>query len=114
SGNVTPPGIATGAWHQVAVTRAAGLVKIYWDGQTIGTVVIANIDPTPQSLKLGRRGDSRGVFHNGLIDEVQIYNRALSDSEIEAIFNAGGAGVCKTTPTLRLDNIMPRAGRTSG
>jgi hypothetical protein len=38
----------------------------------------------------------------GLIDEVQIYNRALSADEIQAIFNAGSAGKCKapadTTP----------------
>ena len=32
---------------------------------------------------------------NGLIDEVQIYNRGLSATEILAIYNAGGAGTCK-------------------
>jgi uncharacterized repeat protein (TIGR01451 family) len=30
----------------------------------------------------------------GLIDEVEIYNRALSTSEIQAIYTAGGAGKC--------------------
>ena len=34
----------------------------------------------------------------GLIDEVGIYNRALSASEIQAIFNAGSAGKCKPCP----------------
>ena len=32
---------------------------------------------------------------NGVIDEVQAYNRALSLSEIQAVYNAGTAGVCK-------------------
>ena len=32
---------------------------------------------------------------NGLIDEVTIYDRALSTAEIQAIFNAGSAGKCK-------------------
>ncbi|MGO4884286.1 MAG: choice-of-anchor D domain-containing protein [Bryobacteraceae bacterium] len=32
---------------------------------------------------------------NGIIDEVQAYNVALSQSEIQAIYNAGAAGVCK-------------------
>lgn len=32
---------------------------------------------------------------NGVIDEVQAYNTALSQSQIQAIYNAGSAGVCK-------------------
>ncbi len=31
----------------------------------------------------------------GLIDEAEIYDRALSAAEIKAIFNAGSAGKCK-------------------
>ncbi len=34
-------------------------------------------------------------FFGGLIDELEIYNRALSDSEIQGIFNAGSARKCK-------------------
>ena len=36
---------------------------------------------------------------NGLIDEVSVYNHALSAVEIQAIFNADSAGKC--TPTNR-------------
>jgi hypothetical protein len=32
---------------------------------------------------------------NGIIDEVQAYNVALSQSQIQAIYNAGSGGVCK-------------------
>src|SRR5207244_2043067 len=32
----------------------------------------------------------------GLIDEVEIYNRALTADEIQAISNAGGSGQCKS------------------
>jgi hypothetical protein len=32
---------------------------------------------------------------NGVIDEVQAFNRALSPTEIQAIYNAGTAGECK-------------------
>src|SRR2546425_64770 len=35
-----------------------------------------------------------GRRHLGGLDEVSIYNRALSASEIQAIYNAGGAGKC--------------------
>ena len=32
----------------------------------------------------------------GLVDEVEYFNRALSASEIQAIYNAGSAGKCRT------------------
>jgi hypothetical protein len=34
-------------------------------------------------------------YWNGLIDEIDIFNRALSASEIQAIYNAGSAGKVK-------------------
>jgi hypothetical protein len=110
--NVTPPGISTGTWHHVTVTRSAGLVDIYWDSALIGTGLVANIDPTPQSLKLGRRGDARGFFHNGLIDEVETFNRALSPIEIVAIYSAGSAGKQKpsTAGTVSLGGFIDSAG----
>ena len=36
--------------------------------------------------------------YNGLLDEVSIYNRALSAGEIQAIYNAGSAGKCLPPP----------------
>ncbi len=39
-------------------------------------------------------GDPANAFP-GLIDEVEVYNRALSAAEIASIYNAGSAGKCK-------------------
>src|SRR5205807_9193298 len=41
----------------------------------------------------------------GLIDEAQMYNRALSTAEIQTIFNADSAGLCK--PTGQTPNCVP-------
>ena len=38
-----------------------------------------------------------------MVDEFQIYNRALLPSEIEAIYNAGGEGVCGRPLTVQVD-----------
>ena len=37
-------------------------------------------------------------YFNGQIDEVEIYDRALSPRQIRAIFEAGSAGKCKKLP----------------
>jgi hypothetical protein len=43
-----------------------------------------------------------GPFFHGLVDEVEIFGRALAASEIQAIFNAGGAGKCKATLSAQI------------
>src|SRR3972149_3477866 len=105
--DVTPPSIPTDTWIFVAVTRNGNTYKVYWDGVAIGeTTLEANLNlDTTSSLKFGHRGnpidtpgsiDTGGYYLHGLIDEVEIYNRALSPSEIESIYNAGSAGKCKS------------------
>ena len=52
------------------------------------------------SLVIGARPDDRCPtdfcdHFGGLIDEVEIYNRALSVEEIQAIYQAGGDGKIK-------------------
>src|SRR5207302_76817 len=46
---------------------------------------------------------------NGVIDEVQSFNRALSQAEIQAIYAAGGAGQCKSPPTIT--SVVPNTGQ---
>ena len=40
-------------------------------------------------------GGGVGSFFTGTIEEVEIYNRGPSTTEIQPIFNAGTAGKCK-------------------
>jgi hypothetical protein len=44
-------------------------------------------------LSLGQSEDA--YFFPGLLDEVEIFRRALSPEEVQAIFEAGGVGKCK-------------------
>jgi len=80
------------------VTGAAKTLKLFVNG----LLVSSTPDPTTGRLDnfgpdyIGRRFTcgTNNPF-NGLIDEVSIYNRALPDSEVQDIFNAGSAGKCK-------------------
>ena len=92
---------ADGRWHLVAVTvrRAqANGGTWYIDGAPVGTFnptnhpgSLANSSPLRiGSLTLG----VTSVFKGGL-DEVEIFNRALSAQEVAALFKAGPAGKCK-------------------
>ncbi|MBI4285972.1 MAG: hypothetical protein HY670_08790, partial [Chloroflexi bacterium] len=54
---------------------------------------------TSSALNIGRRSDGTRYFH-GLIDEVEIFDRALSQSEIQDIVNADSAGKCSAVGTI--------------
>jgi subtilisin-like proprotein convertase family protein len=100
----TSPIITTGTWQHVAATydgnAAAGQrIKLFVNGASVPTVVIADDGGTPVnnavSTKIGIYGDLTNGPFSGLIDEVQVYNRALTQPEIQAIYDAGSGGNCK-------------------
>jgi hypothetical protein len=93
--------LAAGQWYFVAVTADAvsKVVKFYVNGNLVDTIIwqysllqFTNDEP----LRIGRRKD--GLFFDGIIDEVEVYNRVLAGNELQAIFNAGAAGKCKFIP----------------
>jgi hypothetical protein len=102
-----------GQWHHVAMSydgssSAAG-VKLFVDGAAESALVQSDNLGTGSimssaSFTIGSR-DNGGVPFNGDIDEVGVFNRALSASEIQAIVNAGSAGMCKPAT---LGNISTR------
>jgi hypothetical protein len=91
------PDLRDGEFHHVAVTiqrKSTTGLRFYVDGQ-----LIATFDPTVASGDLSNTGPLRignhpdpGIpaFYHGIIDEVGLYNRALSADEIQSIYSAGG------------------------
>lgn len=104
SSYVATSGVSTGVLHHVAVTlESGGNVNFYLDGAAAGTFPqqgtfgITNSQP----VRIGTRADAYSYF-NGLIDELSIYNRALTSNEINSIYLAGSDGKCMppTAPSI--------------
>lgn len=100
--------VVANAWQHVALTydRSTGVARIFRNGvqvlqQTIGSFALRTSDP----LHLGRRPAAPSYFFNGLLDEPAVYNRALSASELLAIYNAGALGKCLPTPGNRAPQV---------
>jgi hypothetical protein len=86
-----------GQWYFIAVTRSGNTFTTYIDGQAAATQTMAITIPSINApLTWGLVEASR--YLDGLMDEVEIYHRALSAEEIAAIFTAGSAGKCKGSP----------------
>ena len=91
--------IATGVWYHVAAVRGSNFMQLYVNGQLEGQTNISfaqSYGTLP--LYFGTTGQSYWDHKfAGNLDEVTLYNRALSSNEIAAIYAAGAAGKCKTT-----------------
>jgi hypothetical protein len=88
--------IVTGVWTHVAWTYDQSAMKLYFNGVPVATNVIGPHPIITSSSNLRISGDDNlHVYFDGLIDEPSVYNRALSDGEIAAIYNAGSAGKCR-------------------
>ncbi len=86
-------GLSLDTWHHLAATYDGSAVKIYIDGALdISFPLTITPDTNTQPLRFGAGRDSSNFFFQGLIDEVEIFNRALSAAEVRAIFEAGSAG----------------------
>ena len=105
-GTLTP-----GTWTHVAGIYDGTAVSLYMNGQLIGsTPEVASIVHSESDLNIGRNSYETRPFFKGLIDEVGIFNRALSPEEIAAIYNAGSSGQC---PIRRVLTVTP-SGTGSG
>ncbi|MFM8357323.1 MAG: LamG-like jellyroll fold domain-containing protein, partial [Verrucomicrobiota bacterium] len=81
----TSAAINDGAWHHVVAVREGTVGRIYLDG-----VLAASASGTVQALNslnvfLGYDGRDSNGYYRGLIDEVRLYSRALSASEVTSL-----------------------------
>jgi hypothetical protein len=94
-----PTNVADGNWHHVAMTYDGGSsVLLYVDGALESSVTKTYTTTQTGKLYMGSTVEGSQEYYTGLVDEVEIFNRALSQSEIAAIVNAGSAGKCKAPP----------------
>jgi hypothetical protein len=64
---------------------------LYLDGVEVGNMAITGTVAPGDGLFFSSGDETL----DGLLDEIDIFGRALDASEVRAIFEAGGAGKCK-------------------
>ncbi|MDZ7310186.1 MAG: LamG domain-containing protein, partial [candidate division KSB1 bacterium] len=109
-------------WHHVVVTFSyPGQLRLYLDGNLLNSKnSTGNIEPTTQDVIIGcirPSGEPSMRYFDGALDDIRIYNRALSDAEIQALYQEGplaapvllspanGATGISATPTLHWNAV---------
>ncbi|BBO06574.1 hypothetical protein SG09_59240 [Bradyrhizobium ottawaense] len=97
--------IQTGVWQEFIIERSESQFSMFWDGNLVATATFSgDLSASLNPLLIGAREGGQAFRLSGVIDDVAIWDRALSPSEIESLWN-GGAGqpVGPATPS----NIAP-------
>ncbi|MBL9173814.1 MAG: hypothetical protein JNL10_09790 [Verrucomicrobiales bacterium] len=100
-----------GPWYHVAVVRQANVFRLFVNGVPLGAeqAESGGIADVTGPLRIGGY-PSTSFDLNGFIDDLAIYDRALSAEELAAISSAGAAGKCGALYVTTL-SPLPNAGQ---
>lgn len=111
NGNAERPGIpesylSTGNWHHVAGVCNNEDVLIYLDGMLIDNHTNQALDTLIQN-QIAEIGRNNGNYFNGKLDELKIFNRALTPVEVEMLYQQSSYFCTDTTQViLPLDSFI--------
>jgi hypothetical protein len=78
-------------WHHIACIRSAGVMYAYVDGKLEGqgnnTANVASTNP----VNIGKSSHVSGEEFSGQIDDVRVYNYALTATQIRTVYNEDAA-----------------------
>lgn len=97
-GDFSGGSMSIGVWTHVAATSTAGTITLFQNGVQVASQALFPYNtPAETMIHIGGVGLApEGVDHHltGMMDEVTVYNRALTPAEIASISAAGSAGKC--------------------
>ena len=82
--------LTTGVWYQIAGTYDGSTLKTYVNGVLDRQISVSGtLSSTTYAIDLGKTADAMNANFNGLIDDARVYNRALTATQLAALY-AGG------------------------
>lgn len=89
------PNLETNHWYHVAVTLQDSYATLYLDGTRVAGATMKVNTPADTVFYMGGIPAEGSEILDGTLDEVSVYDRALSAEEISALYGAGVGGKCK-------------------
>lgn len=95
---ISDPLLSINEWNHILIkhTQPTRDLTIYLNGDSLSSSDGGNLSTSIESLDtrlyIGRRNPEslQDFYQNGFIDDVRIYNTALSTTEIQALYEEGG------------------------
>ena len=97
----SPMSYNDGLWHHLVATQGPDGMKLYVDGQVVGTNPQTGSQPFTGYWRVGGDtcwGGSSSNYFAGSIDEVAVYSSVLSSTDVSAHFVASGGTLANQSP----------------
>jgi len=79
-------------WHHLVVTGDGADALMYLDGALVGLTPLSTIGAASKPLRIGSNANGTVIDFQGGLDDLRLYDRAISPSEIQARFQSGHLG----------------------
>lgn len=97
-----PTNVTDGTWHHVAATYEQPNFKLYIDGELDAEVAPDGVPESNESPLYIGGCDIGNYWMTGAIDEVVLFDRALSEAELSELIEDGMASVTPVEPAGKL------------
>ncbi len=80
-----------GNWHYVVLTYDGSALRLYLDGTQLGWRPISAVPETSGTmpLRIGANSQAESGYFNGQLDEIRVWNRTVSASEVSSQYQLG-------------------------
>lgn len=98
------------SWHFLSGTYDGNIAKIYLDGNLMNSVKINfTLQNSDKPLLFGNETNALNRFLNGKLDDIAIYNRALTDQEVKQLYQGCSSEAATSTS---FNSILLTTGKT--
>ncbi|HYG73398.1 MAG TPA: LamG-like jellyroll fold domain-containing protein [Planctomycetota bacterium] len=98
--------LAANRWYHVAATYDGSTIRLFIDGVLNASVAKSGaMSDCGRGVRIGAGTGTESMFFKGSLDDLRIYNQALSAAEISALANAGAAPAAASVPTERVIDL---------
>ncbi len=111
-GNLSAQGVgpvSLSQWSHVALTYSTSnsevSINVYLNGSLAASAIASPLSAWYPQVAFGAYLGGQQPSFAGSMDEVAIFNQALSSQQVQQVYNAASAGMCK--PTLQAVTVNP-------
>ncbi len=100
---------AAGQWQHLAATFDGATARYYIDGAEVASRAFSGSVGSSNTWRVGAYGGSPGNFLDGFVDDVRVYNRALTAGEIQ-FDRDHGVSTADTSPPTQPGTLVATGG----
>jgi hypothetical protein len=98
------------SWQNIIATWNGGLIRLYQNSVLIDSIPFSSVlNPCIEPMMIGKRAFQSDLLFNGVIDDIGMWNRALTQQEITVLYNSCTGNEITTQPTNAVNTLGANA-----